>query len=169
MKLVGTGHRPGRLYRYDQESILDQLVLEKVKELRPDIIYSGMALGFDMSLASAAVGLGIPLIACIPFKGQELKWPKPVQERYNNLINSAKEVVCVSEGGYEPYKMQKRNIYLIDQLEDSDVLLMLLESTTRGSGTINAYNYAKTKMMTNGHDFNVINLWNEFKRRINEV
>jgi hypothetical protein len=34
-----------------------------------------MARGWDLALAKAAVELGLPLFAAIPFVGQESRWP----------------------------------------------------------------------------------------------
>lgn len=145
--VAGTGHRPQKLWPKDpwntenQKTLADTLTLILQQSRIPiDRIISGMAQGFDQSLAMAAVSLGIPFTAAVPFKGQETAWPDKAQQRYRTLISFADTVVIVSEGGYTPWKMQKRNEYMVDNC----TLLMAIWNGTPG-GTANCIQYAKTK------------------------
>ena len=65
-----TGHRPGVLFKdkpYDElYNILERVFIG----LKPDQIITGMALGADQMAAEAAMYLGIPFLAAIPFEGR---------------------------------------------------------------------------------------------------
>ncbi len=100
-----------------------------------------MALGFDSVACEAAIALGIPFKAIVPFKGQETAWPFKSQKRYNNYLTQAQEVVIITEGGYEPWKMEIRNHYLVD---NSDVVLACYDDSLKG-GTANCIKYARSK------------------------
>lgn len=143
MILSFTGHR--KIFNQYYPSKIWNPVCEEVvrvlKELKPDLILSGAAIGFDTLACDAALALDIPYNFVIPFKGQEKTWPQKSQEKYNNLLTTAKEVVIVSEGSYSPDKMQIRNHYLID---NSDMVLALYDGSPK-SGTLNCINYAKSK------------------------
>ena len=57
------------------------------------------------SIAQAAIKLDIPLIAAIPFAGQERSWPVKFQERYKKLLNLAEQTIIVNTGGYSRENM----------------------------------------------------------------
>lgn len=100
----------------------------------------GMALGADIIFAMVCLDLGIPLIAAIPFKGQELKWSKANQEQYYKILSHplvTKYTVC--EGGYASWKMQKRNIWMVNQI---DMLIGVWDGSS--GGTFNCLEYART-------------------------
>jgi hypothetical protein len=76
--IAATGHRPDKLVnQYDEASLarLTEFAATCLKQLAPDFVISGMALGWDQAIAEAAVSLDIPLIAEIPFPGQPSRWP----------------------------------------------------------------------------------------------
>jgi uncharacterized phage-like protein YoqJ len=116
------------------QSILD--------EYKPDSIISGMALGADTIWAELAIKNNIELIAAIPFKGQESRWPQKSQDRFNKILNYSKcKHVVVSDGEYSAYKMQIRNVYIVD---NSDVMIAVWNGKEHG-GTYNCLQYVKTK------------------------
>ena len=88
-----------------------------------------MALGWDQALAVAAVTLGIPLIAAVPFAEQAAAWPEGSQLRYRNLLAEAAEVHTICPPGYAGWKMQQRNNWMVIK---SDVLLALWNGTSGG-------------------------------------
>jgi len=105
---------------------------------------SGGAVGFDQVAAKAVIdlymaGLPIQLIMAIPFEGQESKWSRLVVEGYNYILGHAHEVHYVCEPGYAPWKMQKRNEWMVDRAK-TIVALYLSEGKT--GGTLNCINYA---------------------------
>ncbi len=155
MILSGTGHRPDKLLGY-QAIAHDALALfcrEQLADLKPDTVISGMALGFDIALAEAAVEMSIPLMAAIPFKGQESRWPIDSRLRYERLLKSAAIAHVVCEGGYAAYKMQARNEWMSDK---SDVILALFNGTS--GGTANCVAYAKKCGKK------IINCWEDFEK-----
>jgi uncharacterized phage-like protein YoqJ len=152
--LAGTGHRPSKLGGYELPNPIYNYVCQEtekvLKEIKPDKVVSGMALGFDSWLAWISHRLGIPFIATIPFEGQEKKWPYKAQKLYHKLISLATEVIIVSPGGYSVEKMQIRNEFLVNLC---DKLLAIWDGTPGGTG--NCVNYARG--VKNANDIICIN------------
>lgn len=154
MRVAGTGHRPDKLGGYSDEAFnkLVEIAEETFKKMNPTEVISGMAMGWDMALAQAAINLEIPFIAAVPFIGQEKMWQKKTKDYYNELLSKAKEVVIVCEGGYSAYKMQVRNEWMVD---NCDLVLAMHNGDTSG-GTYNCVKYATNKKP-------IINLYNKLK------
>lgn len=142
LKVAGTGHRPDKLGGYSDEAFnhLVEIAENCFKQIKPSEVISGMALGWDMAMAQAAINMNIPLIAAVPFIGQEKMWPKKSQDKFNNMLKIASEVIIVSEGGYERDKMQIRNIWMVN---NCDLVIAMHDGST--GGTNNCVKYA-TKM-----------------------
>src|SRR5690606_9600422 len=102
------------------------------KEFNPDAIISGMALGYDQIGAVIAIRMGIPVIAALPFKGQEKSWPEKSQKTYHKILNKCEEVNIVSDGGYEPKKMYLRNEYIVN---NCDMLIACWDGSKSGTGS----------------------------------
>lgn len=143
--LALTGHRPDKLNKgYNLigpcSTYLRQELKKILDELKPEKVISGMALGADTLWAEIALESNIPVIAAIPFKGQESKWPLSSQQRYQQILNNSlvtTHVVC--EGDYHPYKMQVRNEYMCDE---ANALVAIWNGSS--GGTANCIKYAKT-------------------------
>jgi uncharacterized phage-like protein YoqJ len=137
-----TGHRVIN-DTYDEKDYMHQFVKKELKryfqELKPSAIISGMAIGSDTYAAEIAIELNIPFIAAIPFKGQELFWPKSSQERYHYLLSKASKVEIISPGGYAGWKMHSRNIWIVD---NCGLLLVIYKEGSVG-GTKKCMDYAK--------------------------
>lgn len=157
MIVSGTGHRPDKLTKFGKpytteqhfgivEVVIDWLEGHEVKK-----VISGMALGYDMALAHAAVELDIPFIAAVPFEGQERMWSPKSKAFFKTLLDKAAEVVYVCDPGYAPWKMQKRNEWMVD---NSNVLLALYNGDKTG-GTANCVRYAESKGKV------IVNLWED--------
>lgn len=144
MIISATGHRPDKLGGYKLPNPIYTSVCQQVKQLfvslNPEKVISGMALGFDQYFANVAVQLNIPLIAAVPFVGQESVWSIQDQKRYNKLLKSAAEVIIVSPGSYSADKMHIRNKYLVD---NCDLLIAAWDGTPGGTGS--CINYAKSQ------------------------
>ena len=157
MIIAGTGHRPNKLGGYgdDVKIKLQKFAVSMINNLKvkPDRIISGMALGWDQALARAAVELGIPFIAAVPFRGQEMAWPASSQKEYAELLTLALKTIYVSEPGYYKQKMQIRNAFMVNSC---DIVLALWDGTP--GGTKNCLDYAtyRAKKM-------VINVWDEWR------
>ena len=143
MIVAFTGHRPDKLGGYKLPNDTYIKVCRDIdwllKELNPEKVISGMALGVDQWAANIAYKLGIPFIAAIPFEGQELAWPEASQKTYRILRKLASEEVIVSQGGYSADKMQVRNIWMVD---NCDSLIAVWDGSKGGTG--NCVEYAKS-------------------------
>lgn len=148
MIVAFTGHRPDKLPNKETGYKLPNPTYIKVcrqiesvlKELNPEKVISGMALGVDQWAAFISYKLKIPFLAAVPFINQESKWPTSSQETYTKLIKLASEVVIVSEGEYSAHKMQVRNEWMVDRC---DQLIAVWDGSAGGTG--NCVNYAKSK------------------------
>lgn len=138
MILAGTGHRPSKLGGYEAHASARVLTFagEVLKHCKPSLVISGMAQGWDMSLAQAAVTLKIPFDAYIPFVGQELVWPAATRLYYLALLEKARKVVICSPGGFTKAAMQVRNQRMVD---DCDLLAALWNGSNGGTANCIAY------------------------------
>jgi uncharacterized phage-like protein YoqJ len=140
MILAVTGHRPEKLGGYSEQAFnklvtLAEMVLD---EYKPTLVLTGMALGWDQAVAQACDNKHVAFTACVPFYGQDSKWPDTSKAIYAALCGLALKTVIVSEGGYSAAKMQIRNEYMVDHC---DLLIALYDGTP--GGTANCVNYAK--------------------------
>lgn len=79
------------------------------------LVYSGMALGFDQLVCKVCLEIGIPFVATVPCDNQDKVWNSDQQAQYQGLLTKAKEIVVVSPGEYQPWKMHARNNWIVDQ------------------------------------------------------
>jgi uncharacterized phage-like protein YoqJ len=139
----GTGHRPNVLCETmtyeDGMVLLINYAIEILPSYKPTKIISGMALGWDQAVAQAAVALGIPFIAAVPFVGQEFVWKDQQKTEYTRLLSLASEVKIVSPGGYTTQKYHERDKWMVD---NSDSMLALWSGVEKG-GTYSTIKYAK--------------------------
>lgn len=157
MIVAGTGHRPAALGGLgltvvQKERWYDQgaaIAFAYLKYRSPTRVISGMAIGWDQMLAQAALDAGIPLTAAVPFEGQESLWPHSDQTRYAKLLGKADQTVVISSGDYRAWKMQRRNVWMVDS---ADRLVALFDGVSPG-GTRNCISYATVKQVP------VDNLW----------
>ena len=142
MILAFTGHRPDKLggHKLPNPTYIKvcQAIDAKLRELKPEKVISGMALGTDQWGAYIAYKLGIPFIAVIPFAGQEKNWPPVSQQAYQSLLKLATGQIIASEGGYSPEKMQIRNELMVNL---ADQVLAVWDGSS--GGTANAVAYAE--------------------------
>ena len=153
---AATGHRPDKIggYGIAVANELHRLAKQSLRVHWPDLVVTGMALGWDMAVAEAAIDLKIPFVAAVPFRGQQSAWPFSSQERYNHLLKKAHEIVVVCEGGYAAWKMQRRNEYMVDRATE----ILALWNGTPG-GTANCIDYANRCRKP------VHNVWDDFHGR----
>jgi uncharacterized phage-like protein YoqJ len=151
--LVATGHRRiGGTYDGPLHVALRGALIPTIRRAVDDggfdKFISGMALGFDMAFAEAVLavkdeGANIHLIAGIPFPSQPRKWPAASVKRYNAILARIPEEqkFVISPDPYADWKMQKRNIWMIDQ---GHAVCAGWTGVTKG-GTYNAVEYATNK------------------------
>ncbi len=153
MIIAATGHRPDKLGGYS-DPILRNLTEDAaayLEEQKPTMAISGMAQGWDMAWAIAALGLKIPLLCALPFEGQFSKWPQEAQVRWNNIIHHANNVVFVHKGEYAAWKMLARNKWMVDHC---DKVCALWDGSS--GGTANCVDYARKKNKP------IDNIWNDY-------
>jgi uncharacterized phage-like protein YoqJ len=150
--IAATGHRPGKLGGYS-DRVYWRLVAVAEQYLhshQPTEVISGMALGWDQAFAEAALQLGIPVCAAVPFDGQELRWPRRSRRHYEDLLTLASRIHVVSPGRYELWKMQARNRWMVDHT----TRLAALWNGSSG-GTANCIQYARLRVP-------IDNLWSVY-------
>jgi hypothetical protein len=160
MILAGTGHRPDKLGGYDPYTSKKVLALavRVVQRFRPEAVITGMAQGWDMALAQAAINCSVPFRAYIPFIGQEQVWPSATRLYYKALLDKAETIEICSTGGYTKASMQLRNQRMVD---DCDVVAALWNGSA--GGTANCVAYAIF------HGTPYINFWPHFLGDIHEI
>ena len=141
MIVAFTGHRPQDLgYGFEPGNKMELEIKKSMRQilvaLNATTVISGMAVGVDQYAAEVALEMGLKLVCAIPFRGQEAIWPKPAKERYNNILSKATEVHVVCSGGYEPAKMQVRNIWMVDHC---DAVVAYWKGTPGGTGNCVKY------------------------------
>ncbi len=133
--IVGvTGHRPEKLGGYENSMVHTLIRLwfqANIRELKPDVGISGMALGADQLFVEACILEGLPFIAALPFRGQSNRWPRESRIKYEGLLDHAMDVVTVS-GDDVPYwtAMQLRNEWIVDRC---DPMLCIFDGTPGGT------------------------------------
>ena len=150
---AATGHRPDKLGGYSVEAQQVQVKVAKhyLRKKNPDLIITGMALGWDTAWALAGLELDIPVVAAIPFKGQESRWAASAQEQFHQIVDQCVDVKYVCSPGYAPWKMQVRNRWMVDNCTK----LVALWNGTDG-GTANCLAYAAEKKR---HVYNLFPKW----------
>lgn len=109
--------------------------------LRPSLVLTGMAIGFDQLVADVCLDLGIPYTAAVPFVGQQSTWPMLAIEHYNDLLDKAHQVRVISAGGWSNAKFHIRNQWIVN---NSTHLVCYWDGTDQG-GTAGCVKYAKSK------------------------
>lgn len=128
MKVMVTGHRPGRLN--GQEKKVRQWLSGMLTVLNPSLAISGMADGADAIFAELAKEKGISLAIALPFKNTAL-------EKYPDLFEYAKEVVYI-EDHFDREAYYKRDCAMVDA---ADIVLAVWDGVPAG-GTYNTIKYA---------------------------
>lgn len=153
MIIAITGHRPKYLNNeYSGGPITDYICVrlqEIIDKHKPDAMISGMALGVDTVWAKLALKNDTPLIAAIPFDGQEKRWSDLDQEIYHNILNdplTREEVIGDIEKESASTLFKKRNQWLVD---NCDMLVAVLinknDKLYIHSGTAHAAKYAESQ------------------------
>ncbi len=162
--IVATGHRSQKCGGFSEvaQTALKQIAIDWLAALRPRGAISGMALGWDTAIVEACLNLGLPYVACIPFRGQESQWPLHARRAYANYIRHAANVIVSSPGEYAANKMQIRNERMVDlALKNgpgpANALVLAMWDGTSG-GTKNCLLYARTRLES-------INAWPDFTSR----
>jgi uncharacterized phage-like protein YoqJ len=162
--VVATGHRPQKCGGFSRTAQLHlrQIAIHWLAALNPRGAISGMALGWDTAIVEACLNLGLPYVACVPFRGQESQWPLSSRRAYANYIRHAAKIIICSPGEYSANKMQIRNERMIHMAQkngpgpEHSILLAMWDGSS--GGTNNCLSYARTRMET-------INAWPDYVAR----
>lgn len=154
MIIAATGHRPDKLGGYTPEIRANLIrVATEFLALHPRVseAVSGMALGWDQAFAHAAINLGIPVVAAVPFKAQASRWPAESQAYYRKLLSRCARVEYVSPlPTFTQDAFQARNEWMVDY---SHALVALWNGSP--GGTANCIDYARASSRP------ITNLWGE--------
>ena len=152
--LCGTGHRPDKLGSH-WNPIGFRPAIRAVQHLISDMsttetggitVISGMALGFDMILAVAAIqareaGNPIRLVAAVPFEGHHARWTdRTARLWYQQILEDADEQQIVCPGPYAAWKLKQRNRWMVDRSQH----VLACWSGAPG-GTANCLAYARSR------------------------
>lgn len=149
MKIAVTGHRPNKLWGYNNNHpnyiklgrvLRDTLICYEAKH-----IITGMALGVDTIFA--LVGLKLKqsnpdlIVECaIPCRNHSSQWLKESVAIYNDILSRADITTLVTDAPYSSHLMQKRNEYMVD---NCDLLIAIWDGTS--GGTANCVKYAESR------------------------
>ncbi len=142
--LAVTGHRPDTQgmggYNRDAFQRLRSFARVVLDHMHPTKVRFGMAQGWDQACFLAALDLGIPAVAYLPFKGMERKWCEHSQAWFQRMLLKCEHVHVCSD---RPSRMafQARNEFMI---EDCDSLLALWSGSPSGTG--NCVRYAQREI-----------------------
>jgi uncharacterized phage-like protein YoqJ len=153
-----TGHRPNKLGGYGEPAIrtlnaFANQIVRRLVDPKTDRGISGMALGWDMAVANALHRSGYRWTAAIPFEGQASNWPTPSRDEHRRLCASAPDVQWVCGPGYAAWKMQRRNVWMVDECTK---LIALWDGSDGGTANCVRYTQARGKP--------IINVWDEWVR-----
>lgn len=167
-----TGHRPNKLYGYNYMSDGNKKIMfsiyNKLKELteKYDEIHfiEGGALGIDQmsfiicnKLKKDYPNKNITIEVAVPFEQQDNNWIDSSKQLYRNQLRLADKITQVDTldeymikgyiiGKYYPAKMQKRNMYMVD---NSDIVLSVWDGSKGGTGNCVSYAMNSGKKIIN--------------------
>lgn len=155
--LFVTGHRPDKIGGYTKavDDKLVSLASESLADIRPSVVITGMALGWDTAIAVACASMGVPFDAYVPFREQSSLWTREAKAKYVELLSKARKVLFVCPPGYAPWKMALRNKMMVDH---SNQGLALWNGDEEG-GTANCLRYARLKL----GEKNIVNVWDRWR------
>lgn len=103
-------------------------------------LISGGALGIDQFWIEVGLHLKLRVVAALPFEGYDAKWPVASRSKYEKLLAQCYQVLYISEPGYHPAKLQKRNEWVVDNCDT-----LVAYSLDGSGGTQNCIDYAGTQ------------------------
>lgn len=136
-----TGHRPDKLGGWKIPNPMYDLTLmglyNAFLQLKPTYVITGMSLGVDQWAAELCVNMDIPFVAAVPFNGQDGVWIPAAKAKYQWLLSKAAVKYVICEGGFEGWKMQERNKWMVKSCHR-----MVAVWNGSSGGTANCLKYA---------------------------
>ena len=153
-----SGHRTKRLPKGESLKELENLLyieICKVVNAGFNTFLFGACFGFDFLAASQVLKIkkekDLKLIAVVPFRGQEERWPSEWRQRYNNILGQCDKIMMLHDH-YCKESYFDRNRYMVD---NSSLIICYYDGGA--GGTAQTVNYAKTKIK-------VINLYPNYHK-----
>lgn len=156
ISIAGSGHRPEHIAtgRYSLEQVREKIYtfyVDLFNWLKPREVISGLARGFDLWLAWAAIEANAPLVGAMPHPDQARGWLEDDQREWEAIVKQYAEVHVISDRYWQKEgdnAMYARNRWMIDR---GDVLTSFWQGTK--GGTAHANDYAvligKTRLVIN--------------------
>lgn len=169
MIVAGTGHRPDKLGGWDNTSGFYKVVevaVTALEEQNPKGVVSGVAAGWDLALAHAAMELDMHLLCAVPFTGQEKRWSNFWQQLYGEAMEYATEVRVL----FEPDMSSKhsvvqalhgRNDWMVNYVKEKKGKILALWDGSKG-GTAHCIRSADRAGVE------VVNYWNIYSHNSHE-
>jgi hypothetical protein len=134
MVFSGFGARPDEMGGYGVDNFANMVgfAVELIPQYNPTKIITGMSLGWEQALAYAAVELGIPFVAALPFLDQENVWPDKSQFFYRALLGKAFQIKRISTGRFDSKKFWERDRWVVDNSDGTFVLWQNWEAWKKG-------------------------------------
>jgi uncharacterized phage-like protein YoqJ len=163
MIVAGTGHRPDKLGGWDSQSAFYKTVnvaVEALEEQKPIGVVSGMAAGWDLALAHAAISLEIPLLCAVPFEGQDRRWSKFWRDKYKEALYLSTEIRTLytpdMDNKWEISKaLTDRNHWMVEYIYHKGGKILALWNGTKG-GTSHCVRSAERRGLE------IVNYWERF-------
>jgi ribonuclease HI len=99
-----TGHRPDRLGGYEPNpqstavrDRIERTLAAMVEVDGPLTVVSGLRLGAEQLGAEAAIALGLPLVAVLPFPNPDAPWPKTSREWFAEVVGAADVAITLEQ------------------------------------------------------------------------
>jgi hypothetical protein len=101
-RVVVTGHRPPQLGGYDADLSdlrrrLSEILVAKRAIDDDVVVLTGLGLGAEQLGAEAALDVGIPFVAVLPYPDPESVWPGPSRARFRELAGAAERTVILQQ------------------------------------------------------------------------
>lgn len=146
MRVAATGHRSFKLYPDsmfrgalpEAEDKLYRLAGYALRQLGATEVISGMAKGWDLAIAWAALDAGLPLTAAIPFEGQAENWSPRSRALYDRALTAATTVHVQSKGRFTRAYLL-RDEWMVDHAQH----VAALYNGVREGGTAYTVEYAR--------------------------
>lgn len=153
--IAGIGHKPDELEGYSDQTLarLAALARATLVQLQATEVITGLDPGWQQAVALAALELSLPVIAAIPYDGQDKLWDEPDRERWEVILFQAERIVHVHRLPEYYAEEHRAKIRLRDEwmVENSDLVVALVDEDESG-----IIAYAKQQ---NKDVFNVWNSW----------
>jgi len=133
MMYAVTGHQPHLLGGFGDEAqeTLTAFACAWVSRVRPAKLVSGMAPGWDLAMARAAIRCDVRLVAALAFADQGQDWPEHAREELKRLLDAA-EYVHVHSNDKHRGCWTNRDRWVLGQ---ADAVVALWSGVDGGTGT----------------------------------